>query len=171
MVKADVEPDRRIERAVLVEAKPSQFIVEDFAVGGVEIAVGDAPIGDGAADAVDQLAHRGFALGRMLFAVKILRHDDFGGQHGPGLRHFDVFLLEDDFAAVVGDFGGAAVPFDLVEGLDLGVAEDALDGQMFWIPRNAGTRAFGREWLGAAGRQGVADAVSRINHGRAFASL
>jgi hypothetical protein len=31
------------------------------------------------------------------------------------LRHLDVLLLENDLAAVVGDFRGAPFPFDLIK--------------------------------------------------------
>src|ERR1019366_9736669 len=75
---------------------------------------------------------RRFALGRVLFAVKIFRHDDFRGEHRPRFWHLDILLLENDLAGVVGDFGGALVPFDLVERLDFGVAEHALDAQRFF---------------------------------------
>ena len=124
VIETDVEPDRRIERAVLVHAKPGQFVVKNFALGLGEITILDAPIGNRAADAVDELTHRGFALGRVLLAVKIFGNDDFGRQHRPGLRHFDVFLFENDFAGVVGDFRRALFPFDLVEGTYLRVTED-----------------------------------------------
>ena len=63
--------------------------------------------------------------GSVQFAVKIFRDHDFGRQQRPGLGHFDIFLFENDLAGVVGDFGGALVPFDLVERLDLGIAENA----------------------------------------------
>jgi hypothetical protein len=131
----DVEPHRRIERAVLVQAQPGQLVVKNLAVRLAEITVRNAPIRNRPGDAVDELAHGGFALGGVLFAVKIFRDDDLGGEHRPGLGHLDVFLLENDLAGVVGDFGGALVPFDLVERLDLGVAENALDAQRFLADR------------------------------------
>src|SRR6201999_1906146 len=53
----------------------------------------------------------------------------FGGKLRPALGNFDVFLLEDDLAGVVRDFGRATVPFDLVERADLGVTEHPLDGE------------------------------------------
>jgi hypothetical protein len=57
VVEADVEPDGRVEGAVLVDAEPGQVVVEDLGVLlGLEVAVLDAPIGDGAGDAVDELA-------------------------------------------------------------------------------------------------------------------
>jgi len=103
--------------------------VKNFAISLAEIAVRDAPVRDGAGDAMDELAHGSLALGGVLFAVKIFRHDDFRGEDRPRLRHFNVLLLEDDFAGIIGDFGGALVPFDLVEWLHVGVAEHARDGE------------------------------------------
>ena len=78
--------------------------------------------------AMDELAHRGFALGRVLLPVKILRDNDLCGEQRPRLRNLDVFLLENHLAGVVGDLGGAAVPFDLIEWLDFRVTENAPDG-------------------------------------------
>jgi hypothetical protein len=40
-------------------------------------------------------------------AVEIFRDRDFRGERAPALRDLDVFLLENDLAAVVGDFRGA----------------------------------------------------------------
>ena len=129
MEKTDVEPNRGIESAVLVEAEPGQFIVKQLAAGLVEIAVAHAPIRQRAADAVDELADGGFAFAGVLLAVKILGDDHLGGQFGPGLGRLDVILPEDDLAGVVGDFGRAPVPFDLVEGFDVGVAENPFEGK------------------------------------------
>ena len=175
MIEPDVEPDGRIERAVLVHAEPGQFFVENFAIFLGEIAVLDAPIGDGAADAMDQLANGRFALGGVLLAVKIFRDDHFCGEDRPGFRHFDVVLLENDFAAVVGDFGGAFIPFDLVEGLDLRVAEDAIHFEgLGWLLRSPGKlyhelhlldRLFGR--LGGALRRLCRPAGAETSSSRA----
>ncbi len=71
MIQTDVEPHRRIERAVLVQAQPGQFFVKNFPVRLAEITVRDAPVRNGARDAVDELAHGSFALGSMLLTVKI----------------------------------------------------------------------------------------------------
>src|SRR5690606_26071589 len=63
VVEADVEPDRRVERAVLVQAEGGQLVVEDLGVGvGGEVAVLAAPVGDGAGDAIDELADAPLAL-------------------------------------------------------------------------------------------------------------
>ena len=59
----DVEPDRRVERAVLVQAEGRQLVVEPLGVlVGGEVAVFLAPVGDRPGHAVDQLADRVLAL-------------------------------------------------------------------------------------------------------------
>jgi hypothetical protein len=62
-------------------------------------------------------------------AVEIFRDGDLGGQDAPALGDFDVFLLEDGLARIVGDFGGALVPLDFVVGMDAGLGEGVLEGQ------------------------------------------
>ena len=58
VIQTHVEPDGRIERPVLVQAQPRQLAVESLAVRLCgEVAVGRSPIGDRAADAVDQLTN------------------------------------------------------------------------------------------------------------------
>ena len=78
---------------------------------------------------MDELAHGGFAavlggigaLGDV--AVEIFRDGDLGGEHAPALGHFDVLLLEDGLAGVVGDFRRALFPFDLVVGMNARLGE------------------------------------------------
>src|SRR5690348_5570475 len=132
MIQSDVEPDRRIERAVLVQTEPGQLVVENLAVGFAEITILYTPIRNGPGDAVDELAHGGFALGGVLLAIKVLRDDDLRGQQRPRLRHLDVFLFENHLAGIIGDFGSATVPFDLVERPDFRIAENAVDAQCFF---------------------------------------
>ena len=73
MVQADVEPDGRIERAILMQAHPGEVTVEVFAVFQAgEVAVGDAPVGDGAGHTMDHLLDAGFALGGSVFTVEVL---------------------------------------------------------------------------------------------------
>ena len=99
-----VEPDRRVERAVLVQAKRRQLVVEPLGVlGRGEIAVFLAPIGDRAGHAVDQLANRILALARRRAAVaaghvtvKVLADDHVGGELAPAPRDLAIDLLEDD---------------------------------------------------------------------------
>ena len=68
-----------------MQAEPGQLAVEALAVfGRGEVAVVDAPVGDRAADAVDQLPDARLAFGGADFAVEILADDDVGGQLAPG---------------------------------------------------------------------------------------
>ena len=61
--QADVEPDRRVERPVLIQAERRQLVVESFGVlGGGEVAVFFAPVGDRPGHAVNQLADRVLAF-------------------------------------------------------------------------------------------------------------
>ena len=134
MMEPDVEPDRRVERAVLIHAKPGQLVVKSLGCFRVrEIAVGDSPVGDRSRDAMHQLPHGRFpaALVRIRavrdVAVEIFRDRDLGRERAPALRHLDVLLLEDHLAAVVGDFRRAPLPIDLVERRHIRVAEHALE--------------------------------------------
>src|SRR5690606_25033540 len=55
LVKADVEPDRRIERAVLVKTEPGEVLIEIFRALRVgEITVRDPPVRNRPDDAVNQ---------------------------------------------------------------------------------------------------------------------
>ena len=71
---------------------------------------------------------RGLAIGRAEVAAEVLRDDDVGGHLRPELRHLDVFLLEDDPAALVGDDGRAHLPFAGVVDVDARLGEEAVDG-------------------------------------------
>jgi hypothetical protein len=70
---------------------------------------------------MNQLPHRSFSSALIWIgavgdvAVKILRDRYFGRKGAPVLRDFDVLLLKDDFATVIGDFCGALLPFNLVK--------------------------------------------------------
>ena len=83
MIEADVEPDGGIECAVLIHGQPSQLVEKYFAIRFGEITILDAPVGNGAGDAMDELAHGGFALRSVLFAVEIFRHDNLRREHRP----------------------------------------------------------------------------------------
>jgi hypothetical protein len=76
---------------------------------------------------MDELADGGFALGGALLAVKVFGDNDFSGEERPGFWNFDVFLFKNNFTGVVGDFGCATLPFDLVEGVNFRIAEDAIE--------------------------------------------
>jgi hypothetical protein len=95
----------------------------------VKVSLRPAPRADGAHHAADQLADAALALGRAECAAEVLRGDHVGRGLRPELRDFDVLLLEDDLALLVGDDRAALLPFDLVEGVDARTGEGALDGQ------------------------------------------
>ena len=115
LLDADVEPDRRIEAGLLGEHQVGQFHAEILAIlGGLEVAVLLAPVGDGVDHALHQLRHRGLAVGRPQLAVEILAGDDVGGGLRPVHRHFDVALLKNHRTFVVADRGGTRLPLDLV---------------------------------------------------------
>ena len=66
MMQTNVEPDRRIESTMLVQAKPGQLVVKSFRRLRVrEISIGNTPIGDGSRDAMHELTHRSFPAALM----------------------------------------------------------------------------------------------------------
>jgi hypothetical protein len=77
---------------------------------------------------VNELSHRGLALSRSLFSIKILRDDDLRCQQRPCFGDFNIFLFENHLARIVGDFSGSAFPLDLIKGVDFGIAECSLNG-------------------------------------------
>jgi hypothetical protein len=116
--KAYVEPDRGIERANLVDAKPDKLVIEDFRVGvGCEVAVALASVRNRPADAVDELFDGVFSLACRNVTVEVLAGDDLGCQLAPAYGDFKVILLEDDLAGVAGNLCGAGFPLKLVEGV------------------------------------------------------
>src|SRR4029434_2884307 len=107
-------------------------IIESFGRFRIcEVTIRDSTVGDGARDTMNQLPHRSFssafvwvgAVGNV--AVEIFRHGNFRGERAPILRDLNVFLLENDLPAVVGDFRGASFPFDLIKWRDGSIAEHA----------------------------------------------
>ncbi len=130
MMEPYIEPNRRVEGTVLVQAQPGEILIEIFRARLVgEIAVLQPPVGDGAGDAVDELPHRLLpaalagigALGGV--TVEIFGNGDLGGQFAPGFGDLDVFLAEQRFAAVIGNFRRAVVPLDLIERRHAGSGE------------------------------------------------
>ena len=83
VIQTDVEPHGRVEGAVLVYTQPSELVVERFTVRLAEVTILHAPVGNRTRDTMDELAHGRFALGGVLFAVKVFGDDDLGRQHGP----------------------------------------------------------------------------------------
>ncbi len=120
--QANIEPDRRVERPVLIQAEGRQLVIEPFGVlGGGKVAVFLAPVGDRSRDAVDQLADRilalpicGAAVAAGHVAVEVLARDDIGRELAPGPRDLAVNLLEDHPPALVLDRRRPQVPLDLV---------------------------------------------------------
>ena len=136
MIQAHVEPYRRVERAVLVYTKPGQFVVKNLRSFRVrEITIRNSTIGNRARNPMDQLPHRSFSPAFMRIgavgdvAIEIFRDRYLGRERAPVFRHFDVLLLEDHLAAVVGDLRCAPFPFDLIKGRNGSVAENALKMQ------------------------------------------
>ena len=122
MIQSDVEPNRRVERAILVQTESRQLIVEPIGVGRRgEITVVPSPVGDRAGNSIDQLANRILAVSRRRapiaaghVAVKVLADDHVGCELTPRSRNFAIGLLEDDPAALVLDLRRAQLPVDVV---------------------------------------------------------
>ncbi len=128
IVEAHVEPDGGVERAVLVDTEPRQFAVKGLGVGlGGEVAVLAAAVGNGAADAMDELLEGVLPLSRFDVAVEVFAGDDLGGQLAPGGGHFNIILGKNGLAAVAIDPCGTLFPVNLIKGMDLGVGEMVFD--------------------------------------------
>jgi len=118
IIEPYVEPDRGIEGAVLIDAQPGEFAIENLRIlFGEEIAVSQAAIGNGAADPMNELLDGVFPPAGVDIAVKVLADNDLGGQLAPGQRYFDIILFKNGFAGLVGNFGLAGFPFDFFEGM------------------------------------------------------
>jgi hypothetical protein len=104
VIKADIEPNGRIEGAVLVDAEPGQFVVKNFALWPCQNSRRARPNRRWCGRRDESTGGRKFRARWCSVRRKIFRDDHFGGQDGPGFGHFDVFLFENDLAAVVGDF-------------------------------------------------------------------
>ena len=101
--------------------------MEEKLLGGfAEIAIFNAPIGNGPADPVDELAHRNFTLRRPLLPIEIFRNDDFCREQRPGLGDLHIFLLKDNLAGIVSDLRRSAFPLNLLKGLNSRIAEHSL---------------------------------------------
>src|SRR6185436_6428818 len=120
-LEAAVEPDRAVERRLLVDEDVLEIVAErlQIVVAG-EVLVGARPRRDRVDDAADELLDAAFALRRTDLAAEIFRDDDVGRLLRPGLRNLDVALLEDDVAALVADQRRAGFPLDFVERIDAG---------------------------------------------------
>ena len=130
VVQPAVEPDRRIERAVLIDAQPRQLIAKNFRIFlAGEIALRLAPIRNRPRDAPHELPGAVLALVRAVFAVEILGDNHFRCQRRPTLRDLDVFLFENRLPGIVGDLRRAPVPLQLVERMNIRLAENAHNRQ------------------------------------------
>ena len=95
--KPTVEPDRAVERRLLIDEQVLQVVAERLqVVFAREVLLLARPAGDRVDDAADQLLDAALALGRADRAAEILRDDDVGGLLRPEARDLDVALLEDD---------------------------------------------------------------------------
>jgi hypothetical protein len=92
-----------------------------------KVALDARPAGNRLDDAADQLLDAALAAGRPDGPAKILGYDDVGRLLRPEARDFHIALLEDGFAAFVGDHGGSQVPLDLIERIHALLREIALE--------------------------------------------
>ena len=125
-LEADVEPDRRVERRVLVDEDRLELGLEG--VGLLvrrEVAALTAPAADRVDDAADHLLDGALALGRGHAAAEVLLRDDVRRGLRPELRELDVLLLEGR-AVAAGDVRVAQLPLDRVERIDARDGEVAL---------------------------------------------
>jgi hypothetical protein len=149
VIQPDVEPDRAVKGAMLIGAKPGQFVVEDFGCFRVgEITVREAAICDRAGDAMDQLPNGGLATAFMRVgavgdvAVEVFGNRDLGCERAPVLWDLDLFLFENNLAAVVGDLRRPTLPFQLLKRRHRWVAKDTLKTQaaIFFRTRSGAPR-------------------------------
>ena len=114
-----------------MDAEPGQIPVEVLTVlWCLEIAVGNAPVGNRAGHPVYQLLDGVLSLGRMDFTVEILADDHVGRQLTPGGRNFAGRLFEEQLAIFALDGGCPELPFGRVEWtVHLDRAEGGLDGE------------------------------------------
>ena len=118
-LNADVEPDRGVERCLLLHDEVLELVVERGRLGRIdEVAVLQAPRCDRVHDTVDHLAERGFPSRHADGAPEVLLGEDVGRIQAPSRRHLHADLLEGDrTGAVVGDARVAALPDHLVIGM------------------------------------------------------
>ena len=131
LLDADVEPDRAVERHLLVDEQVRQLVVERlrFLVASRSsrpstpqpvIVLATRPI------ICRTLRSRAVAAQR---AAEVLRDDDVGRRLRPRRRDLDVLLLEERLAALVRDGGRAQLPLEVVVRIITGAREEALDGE------------------------------------------
>ena len=134
---------------MLVDAEPGKVAVEVLAVLlRLEVAVGDAPVSDGAGHTMHELLDGVLPLGSVNLAIEVLADDDVGRQLAPGGRNLARRLLEEDLAVLPLDGSGAEFPLRRVErAFSLRWAECRLDFDR--DPRGCrGSRGLGSRGLG-----------------------
>src|SRR5262249_20089202 len=112
-----VEPDRRVERTVLVQTERSELVVEPFGVFRCgEIPVSAPPVGNRPCDPVDELADARLSFRRVELAVEVFTGHDVSSELAPSPGNLAAGLLEDRPTALVLDLRSAELPVHLVEG-------------------------------------------------------
>ncbi len=147
LFEADVEPDRRVESGELVQQDVRELVAERVGVEVVgQVALLDAPVGDGAGDAADHLANRVLARGRVELAAEVLLSDDVGGVLRPSRRELDVVLQEHGLVGVA-DQRGSDVPVDGIEDVDAGRGEVPAQRQSRSSGVSHGRAVLCMEWM------------------------
>jgi len=116
-----------------MQKEPSQVAVKGFGIASsCEISVFKSPVGDGSADAVDDLTHAFFPLWGVGFAEKILAGNDIYGELAPKFGEFAVILFKKDGSAVAFDGSGSRRPLCGIEGIaDIFGTESGVDAEAF----------------------------------------
>ena len=125
MVQAHIEPDGAVERTVLVGAEPRELVVESLPVLLCrEVILLDAPVGNRARHAVDELLERVFALAISRTAIawrrvtiEILRCHHVDSKRAPARRELYILLLENRLAFLVADSSFTSLPLEAIEGM------------------------------------------------------
>ena len=167
VVEAAVEPNGRVERAVLVDEEKRELRFERLRVGlGGEVAAEVfARLTNGVGDAVDDLTNAALAVfDRFVTGLaanaglpEVLRDDDVGCQLAPRRGHLGAVHLEDDGAIRVRDRARAALVDDLVQGIGASGRVFAGDADPSFLPVVfLGTHGFvlGLQVRGAASPRG-----------------
>ena len=101
-----------------MQQEPRQVTVEGFGIPARgEVAVLESPVGNGAADAVNDLPDALFPLGSIRFAEEILAGNDIDSKLAPRIGEFAIILFKKDGAAIPFDGSGAGGPFDGIKGI------------------------------------------------------